>query len=192
MSNPSPALIRAIYTKKEHEMRRPSFFLIVGIVAALAVGAWLVSPVLLPAEAGHRRGIPTGTYLAEFKVDKASLLAVADLHLDGTWTMSDQTDFGGVPGLESKQTPYRGIWKITGPNQTTFTGLCFNFAANGAPTVVSRVTGVLNWTPGFGTANGIATQRFYKPGQDPLDPYGGTPYPPPLASIPVTVRKMVR
>jgi len=173
-------------------MRRPSFLLIVGIVAALAVGAWLMSPALTPAEAGHGRGLPRGTYLAEFTVGNASLLAVANVHLDGTWEMSDQTDFGGVPGLDSTQSPYRGFWRITGPNQTTFKGLCFNFGAGGVPTVVSRLSAVLNWTPGFRSGKGVGMQRYYTPAQDPLDPLGGTPYPPPLDSIKVTVRKMVK
>ena len=116
-----------------------------GIVAALAVGAWLLSPGIAPAEAGrghghgHGKG-PTGTYLVEFEVGPFTLLGVATVHRDGTWTMSDQTDFGGVPGFDSKSAPWRGFWEFTGRNQTTFKGLALNFGSSGFPTTVNRIT----------------------------------------------------
>ena len=172
-------------------MRRPSLLLTIGIAAVLVGGAWLISPAFSRAQAKPGKGQPTGTYLVKFVVGPLSLLGVGSVHTDGTWTMSDQSDFGGVPGLESLQTPWHGIWKVTGPNQTTITGLSFSFGSGGVPTRVNRITGVVDWSPGFKTGNGVTSQRFYALGQDPLDPNGGTPAPPPLNALPISIHKMV-
>ena len=172
-------------------MVRPSL-LAGGIVAALAVGAWLFSPGISPAQAGPGPGGGhTGTYLIEFKVGSFSLLAVATIHADGTWTMSDQTDFGGIPGFESVSAPWRGFWEFTGRNQTTFRGLALNFGSDGFPTTVNRLTGVVTWTHGFDEGEAVTSQRIYSPGEDPLDPDAGTPAGPPLDALAGTIRKMV-
>jgi len=57
---------------------------------------------------------------------------------------------------------------------------------------IRRVSAVVNWSPGFRTGTGVASQRYYLPNQDPLNPNGGAAYPPPLDSIPATIRKMVK
>ncbi len=164
-----------------------------GIVAALVVGAWLFSPGISSAQArggGGKKG-PTGTYLVEFRVGAFTLLAVATLHPDGTWTMSDQTDFGGIPGFDSVSTPWRGIWESTGKRETTFNGLALNFGDDGFPTGVQRITAVVDWEKGFRSGEAVTSQRTYAAGEDPLDPDAGTPEGPPLNALPATLRKMV-
>ena len=171
---------------------RPTAFLTGGVVAALALGVWLFLPGLSPAQAGPGPGVGlAGTYLIEVQVGAISLLAVANIHADGTWDMSDQTDFGGIPGFESTSAPWRGFWEFTGRRQTTFTGLALNFGEDGFPTGANRITAVIDWDPGFQTGDVLTSQRIYSLGQDPLDPDGGTAAGPPLDALAGSVRQLV-
>ncbi len=86
-------------------MRRPSLLLTIGIAAVLVGGAWLISPAFSRAQAKPGKGQPTGTYLVKFVVGPLSLLGVGSVHTDGTWTMSDQSDFGGVPRARKLANP---------------------------------------------------------------------------------------
>jgi len=135
---------------------------------------------------------PTGTYLIRFGAGSASLLGVGTVHSDGTWSLVDQTDNGAIPGFTSRQSPWRGIWRHTGSQQTLLNGICLNFDANGIPIGSQRVDGYISWQPGFLSGTGFASQRKYTNTENPLDPNGGTAEPPPLNNLPVTAQKMVQ
>ena len=159
-----------------------------GLLAVFAVSAMLALPGISLAGPGSM----AGTYLAEFSLGNQTLIGMSTIHNNGTWTMSDQTDFGGIPGFDSVQSPWRGIWEFSGHNQITFKGISLNFDKDsGFPTGASRMEAVVTMDPGFLTGSGTASQRFYALGEDPLDPEAGIPAPPPLNALPATLRKML-
>ena len=172
-------------------MRRST--LLLSLVGGLIVGASMALPSPAKAQVSPLgAGGPTGTYLVKFIVGRSALLGVGTLHRDGTWTMSDQTDFGGVPGLDSKQSPWHGTWKFIGARRAKLVAVCFNFHANGAPKGAQRIEGILDFAPGFGSAKGVTSQRVYGLTENPLDPTAGKPAAPFLNGLPVVAQKMVK
>lgn len=173
-------------------MQRRSMLLGLGLTL---MGGLLTVPSFTPVHGNDRNrghGSPVGTYLATFSVGSSKLVGVLTINADGTWASSDLTDFGGIPGFENKQSPFRGTWKMVGKRKMQSTGLCFSFdAKTGAPKLVNRIFGVVEFSKGFKTAAGLTSQRYYIPvAQDPLDRTAGTPYGAPLNALAISLRKL--
>src|SRR6266496_948803 len=72
----------------------------------------------------------TGTYVVWLELQPGVRLpSVQTYSSDGTFTCSDATMFGGLPGATTRNTPCQGVWERTGPNTFAFTGLTLFFDA---------------------------------------------------------------
>jgi len=169
--------------------------LLLGLGLTLVGGLWLILPSFAPVHGNHDKNghsSPAGTYLATLSVGTDKLLGITILNADGTWTSDDLSDFGGIKGLENKQSSFRGTWELVGKRTLKITGLCFSFdAKTGVPVVANRAFGTAEFSKGFETATGVISQRFYIPLlQDPLDQTDGKPYPSPLDAVGVSLRRL--
>jgi len=169
-------------------MKPRSLLLTAGAVVVLIAGLLMLPSFAVAAPQG--RGKPIGSFLARFVIGDSGLLGIVNFNADGTWTASDQSDFGGVPGLQSRQSPWRGVWRMTGPRQLTATGICLNFGARGEPTGSNRISAIVDWERGFQSGKGVTSQRAYGVTENPLDPTAGKPAPPPLNLLPVTLARL--
>src|SRR5262245_25710904 len=86
-------------------MKAVKSVLILSIGASMAV--YCVYADKASADNGRGSRGPVGSYFSAFDYGGAQLLATAQIHSDGTFMFSDQTDLGGVDGI--KNTPVYGV-----------------------------------------------------------------------------------
>src|ERR1051326_3268082 len=66
----------------------------------------------------------TGTYVVWLELQPGVRLPSLQLYSsDGTFTCSDTSMFGGLPGATTRNTPCQGVWERTGPSTFAITGL---------------------------------------------------------------------
>lgn len=123
-----------------------------------------------------------GTYLLEITVGDFEFAGVCNIHADGTFEVSDSTDFGGGGGfLES--TTY-GSWRSTGARSLVAREafLVFDPASGDLDgTIVVDIS--TDFDADFETGVATFTVRLVPLGQDPVDPTAGVPLPPGTATL---------
>lgn len=134
----------------------------IAIVSTLAVGFALAAFAGPPSGSN---GTVAGTALVEADIPGLEpLLILVTYHADGTITATDKSDFSRG-GLTSQKPAAQGIWRRSGPNQTTTVFLFFSLDANGVPNPnsMARSTAVTDWNLGMTEGTGVYTQRVYNP-----------------------------
>jgi hypothetical protein len=163
-------------------MNRSSACFVGILTVALVAMTWFAAPSLSPqaqAQGGPAGNAPfAGTFLLEANTgigipEFDPLMGFVMLHNDGTMLFSLQNDFGWG-GLHHLDSPSYGMWKRTGPLQTTHIGYHFSYDDDGTPIWIGKATSVVNWEPGFMVGHGLTIDdRQILPGEDPLDPDAG-------------------
>lgn len=159
-----------------------------GIVVLLGIGMlsslWLLRPVPANAQAqGEGDGGSglqqfAGTAWVVFEIPGLGPLpAIATAHADGTFIIVDGTD-EGLGGSASVDSASLGVFKRTGPRQTTGRTVFLSFDG-GIPIAAVVIDLVSDYNADLSAGTGVAQQRVYDLtiGENPLDPNQGTPTP---------------
>jgi len=153
--------------------------LIAALALATVTGAGMMMVAAGPDGGGLNGASIAGTYVSVFEYDGATLMATVQFNADGTVLCSHQTDFGVIGFVTA---PAYGSWAWSGPGKIEGTMLALCFQPDGTPIGTLQLRFATKFEDGLQTAHGQVKERFYRVGQDPLDPLQGEPFGPEVVS----------